>query len=138
MSHKVWASYPPQLETEQLEYLVQTIKDWSIHNSLTVRPNPAFVKDVQNPHHVLATNAPVTLFPSPFPRSCFKQAQGLQKAYNELYAKIANDEAWISEIMKEYVSVNERAMKLKTNSRKIDPGGRLHGQSVEDPSSSQG
>lgn len=103
MSHNIWASYPPQLEHEQLEYVVQTIKDWSIHNSLTVRPNPAFVKDEQNVHRVLATNAPVTLFPSPFPRKCFEQARGLQRLYNELYAKIAHDEAWISQIMTEYV-----------------------------------
>lgn len=100
----MWETYPPQASEDQLEYLAQTVKDWAIYNSLTVRPNPAFVSDESNPNHVLATNAPVTLYPSPFPRRPFELAQSLQKAYNELYAAIASDEAWLGEIMKEYVS----------------------------------
>lgn len=104
MTTNMWETYPPQATEDQLEYLAQTVKDWTIYNSLTVRPNPAFVSDESNPNHVLATNAPVTLYPSPFPRRLFEQAQSLQKAYNELYATIASDEAWLGEIMKEYVS----------------------------------
>lgn len=100
----MWESFPPQATEEQLEYLVQTVKDWTIFNGLTVRPNPSFVSNESNPNHVLATNAPVTLFPSPFPRRCFQQAQELQDVYNELYAAIASDEEWLGEIMKEYVS----------------------------------
>lgn len=101
MPNNPWDTYPPDVEGDQLEYLVQTVKDWSIHNALTVRPNPSFVSDEHNSNHVLATNAPVTLFPSPFPRKCFEQAQSLQKTYNELYATIANDEEWLNGIMKE-------------------------------------
>lgn len=100
----MWESFPPQATEEQLEYLVQTVKDWTIFNGLTVRPNPAFISNENNPNHVLATNAPVTLYPSPFPRTCFRQAQALQTVYNELYAAIASDEEWLGEIMKEYVS----------------------------------
>lgn len=99
----MWESFPPQATEEQLEYLVQTVKDWTIFHGLTVRPNPAFVSNETNPNHVLATNAPVTLYPSPFPCKLFQQAQQLQKTYNELYAAIANDEEWLGEIMKEYV-----------------------------------
>lgn len=104
MAGNIWKSYPPHATEDQLEYLAQTVKDWTIFNGLIVRPNPSFVSDEHNPNHVLATNAPVTLYPSPFPRKRFQQAQSLQKVYNELYATIASDESWLSEIMKEYVS----------------------------------
>ena len=105
MANNIWGSYPPRTSSEQLEYLAKTVKDWTIFNGLTVRPNPSFVNDETNPNHVLATNAPVTLYPSPFPRKCFEQAQRLQALYNELYAAIASDEAWLGQIMQEYVSL---------------------------------
>jgi len=105
MSNTIWGSYPPEASAEQLEYLAQTVKDWTIFNGLSVRPNPSFISDDNNPEHVLATNAPVTLYPSPFPRNCFEQAQRLQSVYNELYAAIASDGVWLGEIMKEYVSL---------------------------------
>jgi len=104
MENSIWESYPPEVSDDQFEYLVQTAKDWTIFNGLAVRPNPAIVSEESNSNHVLATNAPVTLYPSPFPRKCFEQAQILQKIYNELYAAIASDEQWLGEIMKEYVS----------------------------------
>ena len=104
MAHKIYSNYPPQLTVEQQEYLVETVKNWSIEHSLAVRPSPAIVPEDANPNKVLATNAPVTLFPSPFPNSCFEQARNLQQVYNELYAAIASDEQWLEQIMKEYVS----------------------------------
>lgn len=100
-SQSIWDTYPPEISAEQHEYLVQRVKDWTIFNGLTVRPNPAFINNEINPGNVAATNAPVTLFPSPFPRKCFEQAQSLQTIYNELYANIASDEEWLGGIMKE-------------------------------------
>ena len=99
-----WESYPPETPEDQLEYLVQQVKDWTVCHGLVVRPNPAFISDNVNPAHVAATNAPVTLFPSPFPSNCFRLAQSLQKLYNELYAAIASDEEWLGGVMQEYVS----------------------------------
>lgn len=103
-SSSIWGTYPPDTSEDQLEHLVQRVKDWTIFNGLTVRPNPAFISNEVNPGNVVATNAPVTLFPSPFPRKCFELAQGLQTSYNELYANIASDEVWLGGIMKEYVT----------------------------------
>lgn len=100
-AESIFASYPPELSPEQWTYLVQTVKDWSICHGLAVRPNPAFVDDKINPNHVLATNAPITLFPSPFPKASFEQARSVQQVYNELYAGIANDEEWLEGVMKE-------------------------------------
>lgn len=82
MANKTWNSYPPEATEDQLEYLAQTVKDWTILNGLTVRPNPAFISNESNPRHVVATNAPVTLYPSPFPKKMFrastKPAESLQ------------------------------------------------------------
>jgi len=97
-----YADYPPEISPEQQEHLATTVKNWSIEHGLTVRPAPSFVAQDLDPHGILATNAPVTLFPSPFPRACFEQAKSLQKAYNELYAAISNDEDWLENIMREY------------------------------------
>lgn len=104
MASSVWETYPPNTTDDRLDYLAQTVKDWTIFHGLAVRPNPSFISNESNPHNVLATNVPVTLYPSPFPQKCFKQARSLQKIYNELYAAIASDEEWLGEIMKEYVS----------------------------------
>jgi len=105
MAVSIYESYPPQISPEQEAYLVQTIKNWCIQHGLTVRPN--FLSDEVNRNHVLATNAPVTLFPSPFPQACFDQAKDLQQVYNELYAAIASDEAWLEEIMRELIEVDD-------------------------------
>ena len=103
MPSDIYDRYPPSLNPQQEAYLVQSVKDWTIEHGLTVRPGPNVVSQEVNPNNVLATNAPVTLFPSPFPKSCFEQARALQQIYNELYAAIASDEAWLEDVMKEYV-----------------------------------
>lgn len=104
MADSVYPSYPPPLTQEQEEYLVQTVKNWTVEHALTVRPSAAIVPTESNPNNVLATNAPVTLFPSPFPKHCFEQARSLQQVYNELYASIASDEQWLEAILQEYES----------------------------------
>lgn len=96
--------FPPTLDALERENLVQVIKDWSIAHGLAVRPPPAVVSD--DPEGILAINAPVTLFPSPFPRDCFVEARATQKAYNELYANISRDEEFLSGIVQECVSVS--------------------------------
>ena len=101
MASNVYLSYPPHISTDKQAYLVQTIKNWSAEHGLLVRPSPAIVSEEVNPNGVLTTNAPVTLFPSPFPRAPFTQARSLQKIYNELYAAIASDQPWLENIMKE-------------------------------------
>jgi hypothetical protein len=101
MTEDLFQSYPPDLTPEQEAYIVQTVKDWSVHNGLIVRPTAAIVAAQNNPNGVITTNAPVTLFPSPFPKSSFDQALSVQQIYNELYAAIADDETWLEGVMKE-------------------------------------
>lgn len=89
------------MNSAERERLVEVIKDWTVANGLTVRPPPALVAAEADPERVLATSVPVTLFPSPFPRVCFDQAKAVQKAYNDLYARVSQDEEFLSLMVKE-------------------------------------
>lgn len=102
MAAPIYPDYPPDLTSEQFEYLTSNIKDWSILHGLTVRPSTSFVPEVVDPSRSLAVTAPVTIFPSLFPRACFREAQSVQWIYNELYAAIAADVQWLGEIVEEY------------------------------------
>lgn len=88
--------YPPALTPDQTEHLLSTIRDWALANGLAVRPPSS------DPSTPLTVTAPVTLFPSPFPRECFKEVRAIQILYNELYALIARDEDWLKRIVEEY------------------------------------
>ncbi|KXT15350.1 hypothetical protein AC579_10435 [Pseudocercospora musae] len=107
MATSIYSEYPPELNAEQKEYLLSNLKDWSIAHGLAVRPAPAYVPEEQNPSGALAATAPVTLFPSLFPRVCFEQAQSVAEAYNELYSAIASDESWLTGIVEELVEIDD-------------------------------
>ncbi|ODH51607.1 glutathione synthetase [Paracoccidioides brasiliensis] len=107
MDDSFYANYPPPLTAEQHDYLVSAVKTWALHHGLCVKPSPAFIGRHLDPQGVLATNAPVTLFPSPFPRACFNHATTIQRAYNELYARISTDESWLGEIIEELIDVDD-------------------------------
>ncbi|KAL6239585.1 hypothetical protein BDW75DRAFT_197791 [Aspergillus navahoensis] len=107
MTESVYTNYPPTLNPAQKDFLVRTVKDWATQNGLVVRPAPTFVLKEADPHGVLATNAPVTLFPSPFPRTCFEEAKALQTLYNKLYAAITCNVQWIGKIMEDLIDVDD-------------------------------
>lgn len=91
---EMYPDYPPDLDEHQQAYLLQNVKDWSIAHGLAVR-----LPTDRDASGALATTAPVTLFPSLFPRSCFEQAKSVAEAYNSMYAAIASDEGWLKEIV---------------------------------------
>jgi hypothetical protein len=95
------AEYPPELSKAEEQYLLTTLNDWSIAHGLAVKPAATFVSLSQDPSGVLATTAPVTLFPSIFPQACFEEGLAIQEAYNELYSAIARDEEWLQAIVEE-------------------------------------
>lgn len=102
MAPSIYPDYPPDLTEKRYQNLLRETKDWSIAHGLAVRPPPSFVSTKQDPSGVLATTAPVTLFPSLFPRACFERATAVQQAYNELYSAIARDEEWLEGTVQEY------------------------------------
>ncbi|CAG7961659.1 unnamed protein product [Penicillium salamii] len=107
MTQSIYSNYPPELSAAQQKFLVTAVKDWAIQNGLAVRPSPAIVPAGTDQNGVLATNAPVTLFPSPFPRTCFDEATALQEIYNELYASITCNEEWLGDIVKGLIEVDD-------------------------------
>ncbi|EAL91934.1 hypothetical protein KXX16_007771 [Aspergillus fumigatus] len=107
MSDSIYTNYPPELNPAQKDFLVKTIKDWATQNGLMVRPHLSFVSKESDPYGVLATNAPVTLFPSLFPRACFEEAKALQTVYNQLYAAITCNEEWLGKIMEDLIDVDD-------------------------------
>lgn len=94
-------SYHREPTPEQIRHIAALVKDWSIAHGLAVRPPPALIASASDPHGVLATTAPVTLLPSPFPQVCFEQASSVQTAYNGLYASISRDEGFLADIVEE-------------------------------------
>lgn len=99
MTQSIYSNYPPDLSSAQQKFLVTAVKDWAIQNGLAVRPSPAVISTEADSNGVLATNAPVTLFPSPFPKECFEEATALQEIYNKLYAAITCNEEWLGNIV---------------------------------------
>ncbi|KAL7626631.1 Glutathione synthetase [Parahypoxylon ruwenzoriense] len=95
------SAYPPETRPNEGERLTEVIKDWSLAHGLTVRPPPAVIAAEADSAGILATPVPVTLFPSPFPQVCFEQGLAVQKAYNQLYASISQDEAFLAKVVKE-------------------------------------
>lgn len=93
------SAFPPELTAAQHDYLLDNVKDWSISHGLAVRPASSYVDPDIDPDGALAVTAPVTLFPSPFPRNCFEQACDVQEAYNLLYAAVASNETWLGNLM---------------------------------------
>ena len=101
MATPIYPQYPPELTEQQRDYILSNLIDWSIAHGLTVKPPASFVTIKQDPLGVLATPAPVTLFPSLFPQHCYHEALAIQVFYNELYAAIARDEDWLKSIVEE-------------------------------------
>ncbi|KAF2841548.1 glutathione synthetase-like protein [Patellaria atrata CBS 101060] len=108
----IYPKYPPDLNEERASFLLSNLKDWSIAHGLAVRPAPSFVESEKDPAGVLATTAPVTLFPSLFPRTCFEEGLEIAQAYNELYAAIIRDEEWLGNIITELLGIDEFVERL--------------------------
>ncbi|BFZ53069.1 Glutathione synthetase [Savitreella phatthalungensis] len=93
------------LSAAEIEHLRFTLIDWCLAHGLVVRPQPAVA--AENRGGCLACHAPVALHPTPFPRACFNHAYAIQKGYNELYARIANDQTFLAGIMRDLGDVDD-------------------------------
>jgi len=90
-----FASWPPALSQVQLETLTLYATSYALSHGLLYLP-PA---ERQPTIPSSAIHAPISLFPSPFPRDLFEQGRRIQRAYNLLYARIAMDEEFLDKIM---------------------------------------
>ncbi|KAF8544125.1 glutathione synthase [Trichophaea hybrida] len=97
------ANYPPEIIDSALSHLISAFTDYSLSHGLTVRPAPSFA---ENPRNALSTPAPVSLYPSLFPRSCFESGRSAQVAYNSIYAAVASDEEWLGKVVTDLAAVD--------------------------------
>ncbi|KAI0964798.1 glutathione synthetase-like protein [Xylaria arbuscula] len=104
------SSYPHQLSSEQQEYLLSTINEWSITHGLVMRAT--FASTTRDPIASYASTIPITLFPGQFPKDCFNEAVGIQTSYNELYAAISGDEDWLSWAVEELARIDSFIARL--------------------------
>jgi hypothetical protein len=89
--------WPPQLSNCELQELTSQVASYALSNGIQYLPK-TITADLSNTP-ASSIHAPVTLFPSPFPRKLFEQARKLQKIYNVLYARISMDKQFLDEIV---------------------------------------
>ena len=97
--------WPPELSEEQRSELAIQAATYSLAHGVLHLPKLAHgaedVKSAKSDRTLgpsSAIHAPISLFPSPFPRELFELANRLQKAYNVLYARVAMDELFLDDI----------------------------------------
>jgi glutathione synthetase len=90
----VYSAGIPSLTEEQIDVLIENIKDYQItHGSLLK------VVQTREKSALFTRGIPVSLFPSQFPRASFHEAIYLQRIFNELYVKVASDEEFLETIL---------------------------------------
>lgn len=86
-------AFVPDVEEQQLANFIFNIRDWQITHGMLLKYGP----DAEN---VSSIPIGVSLFPTPFPRQLFEEAQKLQVHYNRLYAYISEDEEWLYDVLR--------------------------------------
>ncbi|KAK6203062.1 glutathione synthetase [Scheffersomyces amazonensis] len=84
----------PELGETQLNELKEALSQWSLANGLIMYP-PNF-------EQYNANVAPITLYPTPLPKSSFKNAQDVQKIFNELYINlVTKQKSWLLPLLQD-------------------------------------
>lgn len=89
-----FSEWPPQISDSQLAELHLLAATYALSHGLLYLPVNGGTATPTS-----AIHAPLSLFPSPFPRRIFHLAQRLQSTYNILYARIAMDDAFLDQVM---------------------------------------
>ncbi|KAG0243011.1 hypothetical protein BGX31_011327 [Mortierella sp. GBA43] len=101
------------LSDDQLRILKVSALDFALSHGLVIRPPPPTSKDSNT---IVAAegviNAPVSLFPTPFPRNAFNNAIKIQPLFNQLVQDISEDDAFLKEVMESLSSVDEFVKRL--------------------------
>lgn len=90
-------AWPPRLTEKQRAVLSLQAVDYAISHSILYRPLP--IASSSKPPLDAAIHAPISLFPSPFPRHLYQQGQELQPLYNDLYSRIAVHDAFLKRVI---------------------------------------
>jgi glutathione synthase len=102
MSKSIYPAILPELSADEFEPLLQAVKDYQlIHGSLLK------LVASEEEHSVLARPVGVSIFPTQFPTRHFFRALELQQIFNELYARVASDEAWLEETLHDLIESDQ-------------------------------
>ncbi|KAK3073383.1 hypothetical protein LTR53_005091 [Teratosphaeriaceae sp. CCFEE 6253] len=85
----------PSSGDDEIARLVTDIKDYCITHGCLLK-----LVHFEEPTRVPAVGVNVSCRPTPFPRDLFSLATRLQPSINELYARAANDDTWLYEILR--------------------------------------
>lgn len=97
-------AWPPKLSEEQIYDLTLQASTYAFAHGFTLIP-PKPKESSEALTSVIA--APLSLLPTPFPRSEYVRARNIQKAYNALYARVALDWEFIDRVMSQVAEVDE-------------------------------
>lgn len=89
--------WPPVLTEVQLEKLKERAITYACANGFVIIPPAAENRSI-------VTHAPLSLLPTPFPRTLFQTAKTLQTILNALYMRIALDEEFLAKVFEESVN----------------------------------
>ena len=98
MSDRKTVSWPPSLSTAQIDELTRLATTYALSHGHMYLPLPGSTSNAPLAP-ISAIHAPLSLFPTPFPRVLFDRANWLQKVYNVLYARIAMDTEFLDRVM---------------------------------------
>lgn len=83
----------PTLSTENERELKEKLCHWSLANGLVMYPPKWELHS--------ANNAPITMYPTPFPRDLFEDAMKVQTTFNKLYANtVSHEKIWLVDLIK--------------------------------------
>ncbi|XP_023333170.1 glutathione synthetase isoform X2 [Eurytemora carolleeae] len=91
---------PLEMSADRLDDLVDKAKTYALMHGICMRRKDAFDTDALH-------FAPFVLFPSPFPRKEFNKAIEIQTILNELMHKVAHDDDFLRESLKNTIQVDD-------------------------------
>jgi len=105
MAYSLEPIIPLDLDPDVLADLVEKAKDYALMHGICMRRQDNYDRDALH-------FAPFVLFPSPFPRHEFNEALHLQPVLNELMHKVAHDEEFLRQSLKNTIQVDDFTGKL--------------------------
>ncbi|KAF2666410.1 glutathione synthase [Microthyrium microscopicum] len=119
---KEFADYPPEISQQQQDFAVGQLKNYALSVGFTVKPFAVQTDDGPKLPEG-AVPAPITLYPSLFPKSCFEEALDIQQSYNTLYANITRDTAWLEDIVPQLAKIDDFVENLWNIHLQLKDGG---------------
>lgn len=113
-----FSEWPPELSEQELAELHRRATTYALSHGLLYLPT-----GLQPDAPDSAIHAPLSILPSPIPRSLFDAARSLQTVYDVLYARIAMDEEFLDDVMGTVGQVDDFVGQLWTGWKELRDNG---------------